>query len=505
MAQRSGQGSALDRSFPSLFVMGLALALALGLVCVCGWKIFALESEWQELARERLLLERDRDAFLTYGGELPQMTERHRFLAGEVARLEDRKKHLEESNAGLEAQGEELAGKASRLAGRVAALETQTQENETELGKIRAELGKLKPERETISQEVAALKASEEGLRAEMAKKRQQEATLISKVEVLEANRRHLEELLARMNVDRELYASFEKNINGLVEKFGAILNRAEAATTDYGLKLADMEKVAAGLGNSLAALDVDRQSFASNLDAFKKDRQNFAGLLKQSGNWNQSIQAQIDSLQAGNRKLAAAMDSVRGLDSRLQSSLASETTALRKLAHEDAQVRASLGAAAQALTGNTQELKTQLERSAGAAGQLADLIARQRGQLDEIGEKIMALQTAADKEKQGAQASLEAGATLGQSAQALATQAEIFKSRLELADRHSGELEKLLAAQNGRLKDLAGLARQLGEEISENRRRGSQLETLLGEIRTQIDSPGKAAPSPASDAGAEQ
>lgn len=505
MAQQPGNGSALDRNFPSLFVMGLALALALALICVCGWKIFTLEAEWQELGRERLLLERDRDAFLTYGSELPQITERRRFLSEEVSKLEDRKKWLEETNTALEARREELEGKASRLTGRVAALETQTQENETELGKIRAELEKLKPEKEILSQEVATLKASGESLRVELDKKRQQEATLTAKVDVLEANRKHLEELLARMNVDKELYASFEKNINALVEKFGAILNTAGSVTTDYGLKLADMEKVAARLSNSLATLDVDRETFSSNLDAFKKDRQNFAGLLKQSGTQSQAIQTQIDTLQAGNKKLAAAVEGIRGLDSKLQASLTNETAALRKLTQEDAAIRANLGAAAQALTGNSHELKNQLERSAGSAGQLADLIARQRVQLEELGEKIIAFQNAAEKGTQGAQASLEAGAKLGHSAQALATQAEIFKNRLELADRQSGDLEKLLDGHNGRLKDLASLARQLGEEISENRRRGSLLETMLGEIQKQRDGQAEPAARPVIEAGAQQ
>lgn len=483
-------------------MMGFALVIALALIGICGWKIFTLEAEWQEVDRERLLLERDRDAFLTYGSELPQMTERRRVLAEDVARLEDRKKWLEEANSKLESLREDLEGKTSRLTGRVAALETQTQENENELGRIRAELERLKPEKDNLSQEVAALKKSEEGLRIDLASKKKQESALVAKVDVLEANRKHLEELLSRMTADKDTYAGFEKNFSALLDKFDGILNRAGATTTDYGLRLTEMEKVAARLNNSFAAIDVDRQNFSANLDAFKKDRQNFAGLLKQSGSQNQIIQAQIDTLQAGNKKLVAAMDSIRGLDSKLQSSLTTETAALRKMAQEDGAIRANLGAAAQHLAQNAQELKTQLERSADAVTQFGKLMGQQRAQLEETAEKLVALQAATEKEKQGAQASLEAGAKLGHNAQALATQAEIFKSRLELADRHSGELEKLLDAQTGRLKDLSGLAKQLADEIRENRRRANLLEGMLAEIQGRLGGQAEAAAQAAPETG---
>lgn len=497
--------SPLDFAFPSLFVMGLILALAVGLTAICGWKILTLDSEQEEIKRERLLLERDRDAFLTYGGELPQMSERHRLLTEEVKRLEDRRKFLENNNKELSEKQTELDSKAARLTGEAAELQTRVQTLEARLGQEREELAKLSPELVAAQKEAAMLKAQDKALSESIAAKRKQEAVLIANLEGLERSRQHSQELLAKMTGDKALYDDVEKQLAQITERFSVILGRADELTTDYGARVANVEKLLTRLDQSMTLIDTDRQALGINLEALKKDHASHVGFLKQNNDQSKLLQGQVDSLVANNKKFATVMDTLRNLDNRLQAALSAETNALKKMAQEDAQTRASLASATQTLTGKIQTLAEQLEKVKDAGSQTSQLLEKQRNQLDALGAQTSALETAMEKTRQAAQAEIEAGTKLGHTAQTLATQADIFKSRLDLSGTQAGEIERLVDNQAGRLKELATMARQLADEIGENRRRGARLEVLLGEIQNALDNNGKKVVAPAETGGEAQ
>lgn len=470
--------------------MGTILVLAIGLVAICGWKIFMLDAEQAEIQRERLLLERDRDAFLTYGGELPQMTERHRVLTADVKKLEDRRQYLEQTNASLETAGEQLSAKAARLTGAISELQTQLTALEAEMAENRAQMLKLVPEKTSTQKEVALLRAQEDTLKSSITQKQKQESALLASIEGLQRQKTHTQELLAKMTADREAYLDFEKQLGQMTARFEEVLTRTGRLAADYGTRLEGMEKFLTRLDHGVGLLDADRQSFAANLESLKKDHAGFAAFLKQNESQNRILHSQVELLTGNNKKFAAAMEVVKGLDSRLQTVLAAESAAIKRMAQEDAQTRSSLASAAQTLTQNVQGINHQVEQSQSQVAQTAELLAKQRDQLEKMETMSMELSASVEKARQTAQTELEAGTRLGHTAQTLATQAEIFRNRLDLASSQGSQMEKLIDTQTGRLKDLAGLARQLSEEIAENRRRGSRMEIMLGEIQTLLDRP---------------
>lgn len=492
MTKPTRTAGVLDSSFPSLLLMGTLLAVALGLLAVCGWNIFALDSEREEIARERLLLERDRDAFLTYGGELPQMTERHRILSQEVARLEDRKAFLEKKTAELEKKTEESGAKASRLTGAISELQAQTQTLEAELGRQRAEMAKLQPEKAELQKEIAQLKAHDDGLATSIGQRQKQEAALLASLEGLARQKEHARTMLAKIADDREIFGKFETKLERLTARFDDILAKSDNLASEYSVKLAELEKSLAKLDNGMTVFNADRQALAANLDALKKDHNAYAAFLKQNGDQNRDLRAQVDLLIANNKKFSAAMDAVANLDAKLRNVIAAENAALKKMAEDDARNRANLSSSSQTLAQNAQTLKNQVEQSRESLDRVGDLLAKQREQLDGMAAMTARLNTAVERNSQTAQSEIETGAKLGQAAQALATQAEIFKSRLDLSEAQGRQIDKLMDNQSGRLKDLAGLAKQLGDEIAENRRRGARLEAMLGEIRDLVEKPAR-------------
>lgn len=496
------KGPALDRAFPSTILMGVALAIALALIAICAWKIFLLETEQEETRRERLLLERDRDAFLTYGSQLPQMTERHRLLNQEVAKLEDRRGFLEKSNEDLEKKNSQLDAQAARLTGAIAELQSQLQGLEATLAKDTAELDKTRPELASLKKEVATLAAQESALAKSIGEKRNQESALAANLEGLERSRQHAQEMLAKITEDREMVSNFEKQFQQLAAKFEAIVSRSDKLTGDYGARLEGMEKFLARMDQGMAMLEADRQALGANLDSFKKDRASYGAFLKQTGDHTRGLQTQVDSLGATNKKFASAMETVQGLETRLRNSLSAGSDALRKMAQEDAKTRSSLAASAESLAQSLQSIKSQLEQSQADSKRVGDLLARQREQLDAMTAAATDMQHMLEKNRQSAQTGMESGAKLGHAAQALATQADIFKNKLDLADNQSSQLEKLIDSQSARLKELGGAARQLADEIGENRRRGARLEVLLGEIQAMIDKPEARASEPDSKPG---
>lgn len=490
--------------YPSLMSMGIVLAIAIGLIAICGWKIFLLESEQEEIKRERLLLDRDKDAFLTYGGELPQMAERHRLLTQEVAELENRRSGLEERNDELDKKTRELDARASRLTGAVTALESQLQALEASLAKEKAEIAQLTPERSTLQKEVATLKAEQSALNESLTQKRKQEAALTANLEGLERSGAHARELLSRLTADQQVYETFEQRLQAMTSKFDAVLARSDMLTTEYGGRMERLEKFVTQMDQQLTLLDTDRQAISFNLEALKKDRAAYATLLKQTGEHKNLMQAQLESLTSTNKKFSAAMENVQNLDNRLQTTLKAESGALKKMAQEDAAARAALSSSADALKQDIQTLRAQLEHTQANSGHIGDLLTRQREKLDELAAAMASLDSMIEKNRQASQAGIEAGTKLGHTAQSLVTQADIFRTRLDLAANQGSQFEKLMDSQATRMKELGNTTRQLADEIGDTRRRGVQLEAILKEIQTTLDRQGHE-PQPVVNTGSTQ
>lgn len=467
--------------------MTLVLALAIVLIFICGWKIFALEAEERAIAEERLLLDRDRDSFLTWGGELPQIEERHSRLLTEVSKYEDRQKYLAKAVEELEAKREELNAATHDLMGVINELQGQKQTVITELADTRAELQRLRPEQASTQKEVETLKAQQAALNANIAQKQKQEAALVANLEGLERSREHASAMLEKMTGDKEALASFEKRLDNLTGKFDGVVAKAAELNGSFAAKLEDVNRFQARMDHGVAALEMDVQALAANLDSIKKDRTTWDVQLKTITDQNKALQAQADSLAQINKKLSAAIEAAGEMDRRFQATLVAEAAVLNKMVQEDSQTRAQLGSASHALEQGASQLRQQLGEARDDASQIRNLLSTQKGELEAVASAVKSVAAQLEQGRQGMETSLKAGAALSQAAQTLNDQAETLKARVKLVDTHGGHMEKQLDAQNTRLNELGQVARDLGAEIRENRRQGLAVEALLDQIQAAL------------------
>lgn len=386
---------ALDSAFPSLFLMGFCLLLAIACITVCAWKIILLEQEQRETEQERLLLERDRDAFLTYGAELPRLTMQHGQLARDIASLDERRKELEKSIEDMSQEQTKLRLETGGLAGTIAAMEAQADATRAELSKTAAELDKLRPDLAATRKEVDGLKARESALNESIAKKQKDESRLLANIAGLERSRAHAQEFVARLNEDKNFYAGMQKNFERTLANFEETLAKSGSLTSEYALKLEDMGKFKSTLDQGMAVLAADLQGVAGNLEAIKQDRANYAALLRQESEQQKLLREHVESIAANNKKLASALETIQNLDKKLQSSLAAEAAVLQKLAEN---IKASLvqsgeqGREFGQILDNGLERQREIAKLVKEAREELNLNHGQRAELETVLEKLRAM-----------------------------------------------------------------------------------------------------------------
>lgn len=497
----SEKKSSLDSAFPSILLMGLCLALAIVCIVICGWKIILLEEEQKEIARERLLLERDRDEFLTYGGELPGMRAEHQRLMEDIARERETRREITQAIGELEEAQRKLRLDSGVLSGAIATLEGQAASVRERLGADSQELERLGPGLEEARAQAARLAAEEKTLRGSIDAQRKTEAELTAAIAVLERRQASAREMLERVADDKEYFAGLQKRFDQQMEKFDGIVAKAGALTGDYEARLEDMARFKATLEQGMAVLGSDLKGFEASIETLRQDRAGQAALLKQGEEYARLLRGQIDDIAASNKKFSATMDGMSGLDQKLRAALAAQTAALARLTGDDERTRASLAAAAETLGRTAEALKSEQEKIQANAAQFASFLAIQKGEIDQLKAQAADLAEMAAKNHEAAQDGARSGARFAEAARNLQGQADALKERLAQAEAQTGQMRAFLDEQRTRQEELGRLARETREEIGKNRRQGLELLEILAELKELMPEHSMTQAEPASGA----
>lgn len=486
----SEKKAALDIAFPSIAVMAVALVAALLLIFICGWKLILLEQEQQEIAQERLVLERDRDSFLTYGSELPQLEDQRQRMVEEIAKLEARQKVLSKTLSELETRRESLNLETNGLSGAVAHLQGQVQALNKELAESQAELRKIRPELAQGKKDLALLRAQENALRESIQTKQKNEATLAAALAGLERSRSQTEEYVKRLNTDKKFIEEGQKKHDELVAAFENIIAKSGALTDEYSMRVEDLNRVKIAFDHGQSTLDADLKSLAGHLDGIKQDRALHAALLKTGTEQNKVLQAQVEGVASSSRKLGIALESVQGLDKKLQAALATEVKTLAKWAGEDADTRAKLAAAAQSLGQSIESFKNEQTMAKEKNHELSELVNKQREELQKLNELAAEFVIHAEKSRETSLSGLKSGANLVEVAQSLQQLAERLQGKVSSVEVQGSQLEKLMDGERDRLSELSSLTRDTREEINVSKRQGEEVRAALAEILALLRKP---------------
>ncbi len=474
----------LDSAFPSLALMGFCLFLALACIVICAWKIILLEQEREDIHQERLLLQRDKDAFLTYGGELPALATRHQDLTRKVAQLEETRSGLEKSIENLQAEQAKLRVEAGGLSGTIASLEAQSQAVGAELAKTVAELGELRPALDSSRKEAEKLRAQETALTQSIVKKQKDEAALLAAIAGLERSRRHARQFLEKLTEDQAFYGGMEKNYAAALARFEDILAKSASLTADYALKLEEMGKSRIALDQGMAMLKVDLESAAANLDALKKDRASHAALLRLEAEQEKLLREHVDGVAANNKKMAAALELVESLDGKLQAALAAEASSLRKVVHDDSRTRAKLAAAAESLAASVEQMKADQGKLKAGMADMENLLAGGRTESRALGKLAAELAVLADKNRETSLSGIQAGANFAEASQNLQKQVQNLKLAMDNNEAQARRIGEILEGEAERQAQMAKLAREAREIFEDSRNQNEDLKKILTSLK---------------------
>lgn len=487
MANNSSRFSALDKAFPAGWLLLAALFITIALMIFCGWRIFLIEGEAREVARERLLLERDKDEFLQYGSELPQMAERHRALSMEMKQFEARKGELADEVRELEEKRASLDLETRDLMGAVKELKAQAEIATTDLGSLKGDMERLKPTTDELRQTLAGLQAQEKALNESIAQKQKSETTLLANIEGLERQKQHVQDLLGRMIQDKSAYETFEKNLSERMAQFEGALAKVGDLNGNYAEKLGEIDKGRMGLMHGLENLNLDLQGVASYLDVVKKDRNDWTAILNDARTLVGMLKTQIDALTENGKKFVDVLHQTEISDKTFQATLLTEAAAINHMTGEDAKIRAQIEKAAASFMRDGEILKNMTAQLQDAGVQIRSLLNTQQGEMATVTEAARDIMAQAEKSRQGLDASLKAGSTLSHSAIALSDQVEEIRTRLKQVDARGIQMDELLNNHADKLKTLTTLGRQLSTEIDENRRQGMLLNDLVTTLQSTM------------------
>lgn len=476
--------AALDSAFPSLALMGFCFLLAIVCIVICAWKIILLEQEQREITQERLLLQRDKDAFMSYGGDLPKLGEEHRQLTLQVASLTESRGELEKNIEALRQKENSLRMRAGGLAGTIATLEAQAEATRAEAARAAAELGKLRPELEALRKEVANMKAQDSGLDESIAKKRKYESTLAANIAGLERSQAHTQEFLAKINTDRDFYLETHKSFERALAKLEETLSRTSALTGVYAGRLEEMGKFKTTLDQGMAVLSADLKGAASNLEAIKEARASHAALLKQEAEQGKLLREHVADVAQNNKKLAASLELVQDLDKKLQAALAAESATMQKLAQEDAETRARLAATAETLSKSVDNFKSDQGKIQATLTDLGNLLNERKAESKTLLDLAVELASLAEKNRETTRSGIQVGAVFGEAARTLQKQAEELKTALDQGSEQGRRFGQVLDADMERQKEVAILIKEAREEITMSRRQSMELQAILEKLK---------------------
>lgn len=375
----SGGTPRSDTAFPSILLMGMGIILVIALVGITGWKVLLLDQEREAVRQQRIILERDVNAFKQYSGDLPQLEKRHGELTASIAELGGTQKALQQAVDKLTQHRQTVADESARLGGDNAELTSRIDAVRKELGQAQGELANARPMVATAKKELAALQSQEATLRANVSDLQKKAATLTADIQALERSRTHAEELLARMTEDQKALEGFKKSVDAMGAQLRASLAKADAASNEYTRQTTNVQDTTRNLDAEVAAMQTRLRTMESHIATLERHGTSFSQLLAQGGTSTQTLQAQIQTLTAENKRLGSTLEAletqVQQWTQRSQAPLANIKEVEEKLlpiANSLAGTVQSITAQAITLESQISEMQTNVSNAQNAVNSLA-------------------------------------------------------------------------------------------------------------------------------------
>ena len=297
-----GTSSALDRAFPSLWILAGAIVLVIILIVLSGWKIVNLEHERAAVVNERGLLDRDKKVYGVLVKELPSLEDRKQnlskeanVLGGEVqayrTRLESLKVHV---NA--------LESKRNTTKAELSQLEAEGKAAGNTLSKKQDEIQNAQTQIPNLKQQVEDLKVKKESLLDGTAKLFKEKAQLEANIAGLEQMRNNKKQVLDSMIRD-------EGELKDLSKRFDDIAANLEVSRKSADAALKGLNTHAKGLGQTVQTITAHSEGLSKEVAAVTREVGNLDSAAKNIQTAGNTAKEAAVGIQAAKSDLNKNMD----------------------------------------------------------------------------------------------------------------------------------------------------------------------------------------------------
>ena len=308
--------SALDRKFPSVWLIGTGIFLVILLTLWSGWKIVNIERERAHVESERRLLERDKEAYEKILKELPELEDRQqdlfRELSDQQGKVKNAKTILENLNTQVKAAHYELER-----------AKTESNEAKAEAKVLRDKSAALKSEIQDDISEAVYRKQQVEGFSQTEKLLRQSNSQLQVQVAQRNADLSGLKQEIQNKKQILEHMAQDTAELNKLSERFNIIAKNMEASQQAASDVIQGLNTKAMGLNSAVDSVNSQSQAISAQIQAVSSESSNLSRVVQDIYKDGEIINKTAGEIQKANTILDKAInrlqDAAGGADKQAQ------------------------------------------------------------------------------------------------------------------------------------------------------------------------------------------
>lgn len=305
-------GSALDRAFPSPWLIGGLIFFVVVLSVLSGWKIVNLGRERAILDSERKLLERDKKAYSSILKDLPQMEQKKQALQTALADLQGQVDALNIRSKSLriktQSTREELERAKAERTETVEAASAARKEYTKLHGMIETARGQLP----TLQQQVADLKEQRETLWKNTIRLQTQDSSLQADIQGLEEKRLNKETILKQMTQDTGVLYSLSK-------KFEQIYRDLERSRKNADSAVQGLNNQSQQLSKAIENVSFQGNALSSQVQGISGETKNLSSIAQSINNTDKTVKQVSKTLQTGGTSLDTAVNQLNTASQSIQ------------------------------------------------------------------------------------------------------------------------------------------------------------------------------------------
>jgi len=298
-------GSALDRSFFPVWSMGVALILVILLTLLSGWKIINLESERSSVESQRLLLERDKQAYADIQKELPSLERRKQAIISEFSELEGKGRSAQVRYESITVQSNAAQSNLEKALAERDQAQAASQAARQELASLQADIQKARVDSQNLKQQVEALRAEEQTFGKSAKQLREQVAQIEADISGLERERQNRKKILEQMSQDTSELQKISKRFDGIAYNLEVSHKAADEAIKSLHFESQKFTK-------AVEEVNKQTQGLAKETQVVSREAGNFATAVQGIHSSGQTVKQASGDIQGAKTALTDAMGQLK-------------------------------------------------------------------------------------------------------------------------------------------------------------------------------------------------